>query len=133
MSSETRKIDRPDETHSAEEFFQRFSVTLVMTEGKATGSEFVLDREAVVLGRGPGVDLNFDDTSMSRAHASFELTQDGFRVRDMASTNGIYLNGTRVQSAELKHGDRLELGEHGFQYLVEERVNTPSAYVLNEA
>jgi pSer/pThr/pTyr-binding forkhead associated (FHA) protein len=133
MSSETRKIDRPDETQSAEEFFQRFSVTLVMTEGKATGSEFVLDREAVVLGRGPGVDINFDDTSMSRAHASFELTQDGFRVRDMASTNGIFLNGTRVQSAELKHGDRLELGEHCFQYLVEERVNTPSAYVLNEA
>jgi pSer/pThr/pTyr-binding forkhead associated (FHA) protein len=133
MSSETRKLDRPDETNSAEEFFQRFSVTLVMTEGKATGSEFVLDRESVVLGRGPGVDLNFDDTSMSRAHASFELTQDGFRVRDMASTNGVHLNGTRVQSAELKHGDRLELGEHCFQYLVEERVNTPSAYVLNEA
>lgn len=133
MSSETRKLNRPDETHSAEEFFQRFSVTLVMTEGTATGSEFVLDRESVVLGRGPGVDLNFDDTSMSRAHASFELTQDGFRVRDMASTNGVHLNGTRVQSAELKHGDRLVLGEHGFQYLIEERASHPTAYILNEA
>jgi pSer/pThr/pTyr-binding forkhead associated (FHA) protein len=133
MSSETRKINRPDETNSAEEFFQRFSVTLVMTEGSATGSEFVLDRESVVLGRGPGVDLNFDDTSMSRAHASFELTQDGFRVRDMASTNGVHLNGTRVQSAELKHGDHLVLGEHSFQYLVEELASHPTAYVLNEA
>jgi len=133
MSSETRKIERPDETQSAEEFFRRFSVTLVTTEGSALGSEFLLDREAVVLGRGPGVDLNFDDTSMSRAHASFELTQDGFRVRDMASTNGVFLNGTRVQSAELKHGDRLELGEHRFQYLVEEQAHTPATYILNEA
>lgn len=132
MSGETRKIDRPDETQSAEEFFRRFNVTLVMTEGNAIGSEFLLDRESVVLGRGPGVDINFDDTSMSRAHASFELTQEGFRVRDMASTNGVHLNGTRVQSAELKHGDRLELGEHCFQYLVEELSHDPTTYVLNE-
>ncbi len=131
-ASETRKMDRPDSASNAEAFLSRHNATLVMVTGKGVGSEFGLERPEVILGRGPGVDLNFDDTSMSRAHASFEVTGDGFRVRDMASTNGLFLNGTRVQAADLKHGDRIEMGEHAFQFIVEERSSSPNTFVLSD-
>ncbi len=130
MDGETRKIARQQDQTSCEEFLRRFQTVLVMVSGPAEGSEFSLDKHEIILGRGPGVDLTFDDTAMSRAHAAFELTQGGFRVRDMASTNGIYLNGTRIQAAELKHGDRIDMGEHCFQYVVEEREATTNTYLL---
>jgi pSer/pThr/pTyr-binding forkhead associated (FHA) protein len=132
-AGETRKINRPTNASSTQEFFSHNEVTIVMLSGEAVGSEFCLDREEVILGRGPGVDLNFDDPAMSRAHVAFELTGEGFRVRDMASTNGLFLNGTRVQAAELKHGDRLELGEHIFQYIVSEREVAPTYVLTDEA
>ncbi len=131
-AGETRKINRPDGAASAEAFLSHHRATLVIVAGKAVGSEFGLERAEVILGRGPGVDLNFDDASMSRAHTTFEISGEGVRVRDMASTNGLFLNGTRVQAADLKHGDRLEMGEHTFQFIVEERSSAPNTFVLSD-
>ncbi|MBW2425359.1 MAG: FHA domain-containing protein [Deltaproteobacteria bacterium] len=45
----------------------------------------------------------------------------GFGIRDLASTNGVRVNGAEVVSADLKHGDRILLGECELQYVVEER------------
>ena len=51
------------------------------------------------------------------------LSLEGFRVRDIGSTNGIVVNGAQVQIAELKHGDRFELGDHIFEYRQELRAD----------
>jgi pSer/pThr/pTyr-binding forkhead associated (FHA) protein len=69
---------------------------------------------------------------MSREHAAFELVEGAFRVRDLASTNGIRVNGSPMLAAELKHGDRLEIGEHEFQYILEEQEPAPRTYVIDD-
>ena len=120
----TRKLVRSQVEQSL--FLARNRASLVVIEGRAAGTEYVVDDPSITMGRGPGVDLVFDDDAMSRQHAALELGKDGFAVRDMGSTNGLKVNGSQVMAADLKHGDRIEMGEHVLQYILErrERVTT---------
>jgi pSer/pThr/pTyr-binding forkhead associated (FHA) protein len=124
-------LARSEEPAQEPDFFRRFQATLVTLSGTTAGNEYPLTRTPVTVGRGPDVDLAFDDAAMSREHAALELMDDHFRVRDLASTNGLMVNGSPALVAELKHGDRLQIGEHSFQYLVEERRREPKAYDLS--
>jgi pSer/pThr/pTyr-binding forkhead associated (FHA) protein len=112
----------------SEGFLERHRASLVIVEGRAEGTEFELDRALVVVGRGPDVEVALEDSAISQHHAAFELTEHGFRVRDLASTNGTRVNGALVPAADLKHGDRIELGEHALQYLVEPRPLAPRTF-----
>ncbi len=105
----------------------------MIISGDRLGDEFALERECVTLGRGPNVDLAFDDSSMSRQHAALEFVDQQFRVRDLGSTNGTLLNGKPVQVGELQHGDRLEIGSQEFRLIIEMRNRPPTRYVLPSA
>ena len=69
---------------------------------------------------------------MSRQHAALEFAGEGFRIRDLGSTNGIAVNGAAVPSADLAHRDRFEVGGHVFQLVVEKREPAPPVYDLSE-
>jgi len=115
----TRKIVRKDPPPDRSEFFASHRVVLVVLSGASAGEEHLLDDRHLTLGRGAHVDLRFDDDAMSQEHAAFELVDSCFRVRDLASTNGIRLNGHPTLAAELKPGDKLEIGSHTFRYVQE--------------
>ena len=127
----TRKMRSSGEAGGGDVFLSRFRASVVIVSGLAEGSEYTLDKPVQTLGRGPGVDLAFNDNAMSKKHASLELSSGGFRVRDLGSTNGLLVNGASAQSADLKHGDRFQIGEHVFQYVVEERTAGPKTYVVD--
>jgi pSer/pThr/pTyr-binding forkhead associated (FHA) protein len=130
--SRTRKLERPPGSEGRDRFFARYRAALVLLSGPAAGNEYALDSERISVGRGPDAELTLDDSSMSRTHAVFEFAESGFRVRDLGSTNGVLLNGHAVQTAELKHGDRIQLGESTLQFILEERSASPRTYVLPE-
>lgn len=111
-------------------FLARYRASLVVLTGDAAGTEYELESERTVIGRGPGVDLAFDDTAMSRQHAALELGPRGFKLQDLGSTNGVFVNDSEAQVADLKHGDRFQLGEHSFQFVLEKRERGPRAYTL---
>ena len=129
----TRRLERREDGASLADFLTKWKASLVVVTGDAAGSEFPIEKESVSLGRGPGVELCFADEAMSRSHAAVEFANGGFRVRDLGSSNGTFLNGGDVQAGDLAHGDRLELGEHHFQFVLEERRHEPQAYVLPDA
>ena len=112
-------------------FLNRYIAKITVVSGPGAGAGFTIDRERVIVGRGPGVDRAFDDPAMSRQHAVIEFNAGGFRLRDLGSTNGTLLNGTSVHSAELRHGDRFEIGGQRFQLAIEEREREPDAYELS--
>jgi pSer/pThr/pTyr-binding forkhead associated (FHA) protein len=89
--------------------------------GPATGMEYEVDQPRVTIGRGPGVDLAFDDPDMSRAHACVELGPDGYMLRDLSSGAGTILNDAPVQATLLKDGDSFRVGSHVFGFAVEPR------------
>jgi len=72
-----------------------------------------------------------DDPSISHQHAAFELGSGGFRVRDLGSTNGVVVNGARMALAELKHGDRIALGQIELRYVVETRAPAAKTHAVD--
>jgi hypothetical protein len=67
-------------------------------------------RGEVVIGRGRDNALRLPDPDTSRRHARI-LCEDGrYRIQDLASTNGTFVNGERVQERELSPGDRIRIG-----------------------
>jgi transcriptional regulator with AAA-type ATPase domain len=75
------------------------------------GRMTTFERETTVLGRGPGCDLELPGEQMSRQHAAVIRSGDRLSIRDVESTNGVFLNGARVTEAEIKTGDVLRVGE----------------------
>ncbi len=65
---------------------------------------------ALVAGRDPTVDLSLADPDVSRQHAVLEERDGAWRVRDLDSGNGTFVNGRRVQDRALKPGDEIRFG-----------------------
>jgi diguanylate cyclase (GGDEF)-like protein len=86
---------------------------LLVLSGPQLGEIFTLEpgRE-LVIGRDAACDLPVRDTGVSRRHASVLATQDGVRVRDLGSTNGVFVEGVRVAECTLLEGQRLQMGMH---------------------
>ena len=63
------------------------------------------------LGRATGADFIVDAALISRVHCRLTALPDGdLEVKDLASTNGTFVNGQRIESARLVSGDRLQVG-----------------------
>jgi len=88
------------------------SALLVVRRGPNSGSRFLLDSDATTAGRHPSSDIFLDDVTVSRRHAEFVRTADGFAVRDVGSLNGTYVNRERIDEAELASGDEVQVGKY---------------------
>ncbi len=128
----TRKVDAPDSA-SHPSFPENHRPTVTVLRGPAAGIELEFGDCRVLVGRSPTAGLQLEDDSVSLEHAVFELDANGFGIRDLASTNGVKVNGAEVLGAELKHGDRIVLGTCELQYVVEERSKNPRAWVVDDA
>jgi pSer/pThr/pTyr-binding forkhead associated (FHA) protein len=113
-------------------FLAKHSVSIVVASGPLSGSEVELESERVTVGRGDGADVVIEHDSVSHEHAAFELFDGGFRVRDLGSTNGVRVNGAKVGVADLKHGDRIELGSLALRYVVEKREAAPKTHRVSD-
>jgi pSer/pThr/pTyr-binding forkhead associated (FHA) protein len=111
-------------------YLERYDPVLVVVRGGVAGEEHPLDAEKLVIGRGPDVDLAFDDEEMSSQHAAVEFAGEGFRLRDLGSTNGSCVNGKPVQAVDLATGDRIALGRVLLQLRIEERQREPRVYLV---
>ncbi len=81
---------------------------------EVNGIRHPLSPPGFTLGRGTDADVRINDPGISRLHARVSVrgTEDAPQVtiEDMGSTNGIVVDGRRVQSAPLRDGSRVELG-----------------------
>jgi hypothetical protein len=76
-----------------------------------TSHTWPLSKEAVVIGRMQGCDVMIPDAGVSRRHAEVRREGDEWVIIDLGSTNGIEINGRRVNRHRLSAGDRILLGE----------------------
>ena len=96
------EVAAPDETRSA---------SLTCLTGLDVGRRYPLAGAVAELGRGEDVQLRVRDRAVSRRHARIRRTAAGWTVEDLASPNGVYVNGKRIRrKAEIRDGDILELG-----------------------
>jgi pSer/pThr/pTyr-binding forkhead associated (FHA) protein len=76
-----------------------------------------LGEETMHVGRGLSAGLRLDDASVSRRHAILVPRPCGARILDDRSANGTFVNGRRVQQAELQGGDVIVLGRVVLRFL----------------
>jgi pSer/pThr/pTyr-binding forkhead associated (FHA) protein len=72
------------------------SALLVVKRGPSAGSRFGLDQAVISAGRRPDSDIFFDDGTVSRRHAEFRRDKGEFRIVDIVSPDGTYVNRNRV-------------------------------------
>ncbi len=87
------------------------SALLVVQRGPGAGSRYLLDSDLSTVGRHPESDIFLDDITVSRRHVEFRRLDGGFRVHDVGSLNGTYVNGDRVDDVDLANGDEVRIGK----------------------
>jgi len=85
--------------------------------GKETS--FPLTRDTYTLGRHRNNDIVISDPKVSSFHARLDRTPEGFALVDLKSRNGSYVNGGRIESAQLNTGDEVRLGTAIIAYKVD--------------
>jgi pSer/pThr/pTyr-binding forkhead associated (FHA) protein len=93
------------------------SALLVVKRGPNAGSRFLLDQPVTSAGRGPGCDIFLDEVTSSRRHAEFRRENGTFRIVDLDSLNGTYVNRKPVASAVLANGDEIQIGKFRLVFL----------------
>ena len=89
----------------------------IRVEGPERSVLIPLGSDALHVGRGLAAGLHIDDSSVSRRHAILVSRPGGARILDDRSSNGTYVNGRRVQQADLRDGDVIVLGRIMLRYL----------------
>ena len=75
------------------------------------GKRHDVTKGSLVLGRSRECDVTLSDPNVSRRHAEVRRDDGAYWVVDLNSTNGVEVNGKRVQRARLEQGDRIVLGQ----------------------
>jgi Nif-specific regulatory protein len=84
--------------------------------GPLKGAVFQLASEDLMVGRLASCHLCIGDLSVSREHCSIQPVEGTFRVRDLGSNNGTFVNGRRIQECLLADGDQVRVGDTVFLY-----------------
>lgn len=86
---------------------------LVVDRGPRAGLTWLLEPGITTLGRGPDQDIFLDDVTVSRRHAELTIPSNGSaQIKDAGSTNGIYINGDRLDESSLSAGDEIIVGKY---------------------
>lgn len=82
---------------------------LQVMQGEHEGKKFHISG-SMTFGRSVKCELCFSDAQLSRRHCEFFLKDDVLQVKDLASANGMLVNGVKVSAAQLSPGDQLRMG-----------------------
>ncbi len=118
LAGEVEPDVRGDE-HPAEavETLAPGTALLVVQRGPNAGSRYLLDADVTSVGRHPDAAIFLDDVTVSRRHAEFRREGAGFRVVDVGSLNGTYVNRHRIDDVVLANSDEVQIGKYRLLYL----------------
>ncbi len=93
---------------------------LAAIAGPLKGTNFTLTEDETSIGRESANRICLSDPSVSRRHCTIKREGDLFKVTDLDSLNGTFVNDVPVKERYLEHGDRLRLGDFTFAFLLHE-------------
>ncbi len=83
---------------------------LIIKAGPKTGAGFPLGLQSALMGRRRANDICLEDTNVSRVHASINYLDGSYYLTDLGSTNGTFVNETRISKKKLASGDLIRMG-----------------------
>jgi signal transduction histidine kinase len=99
---------------------------LIVIKGADEGRQFQLDGDVAPAGRDSSSKVRLTDTEVSRRHVEFLRTPDGYRVRDVGSANGTYVNNQSVRDVLLRPGDHIQIGQTVLVYALDRGEQVPA-------
>jgi signal transduction histidine kinase/pSer/pThr/pTyr-binding forkhead associated (FHA) protein len=91
---------------------------LIVTKGADEGKQFDLTDERMGVGRDASNRIRLHDTEVSRRHAEFVRSADGYRLLDIGSANGTFVNNQSIRDVLLQPGDLVQIGQTHLVYSV---------------
>ncbi|MFC1820532.1 FHA domain-containing protein [Thermodesulfobacteriota bacterium] len=102
---------------------------LKVIDSEERGKHIELGETEVIIGRSPECGLQISVKNVSRKHARILYRNEEYRIEDLGSTNGIYINGIKVAKCVLKNRDLIEIGEMKMIFIEELISNHPKPYL----
>src|SRR2546423_12077801 len=93
---------------------------LAAITGRLKDTVISMNEGPVQIGRQTGASCRIVTAGFSRRHAVIEKDGDKYVIADLDSRNGTFVNNMQVTRCELHHGDRVQIGESQFFFLLEE-------------
>jgi hypothetical protein len=105
-----------------------FMASLVITNGDQAGTQFRIASRPLTGGRDPARDIQITDPKVSRKHFQIRKDEDEYLVVEFKSTNGIYVNGTKISGKQiLKDGDQLQVGDTALTFYLADDLDKTNA------
>jgi pSer/pThr/pTyr-binding forkhead associated (FHA) protein len=89
---------------------------LELVRGPEAPRTLPLGLHETVVGRSHQANICIESSLLSRRHIVIKKTGPEFRLNDLDSANGVFLNGVRVHSAGLHEGDTIQIGDVVFVF-----------------
>ena len=92
-------------------------ITLRVLDGADRGRVYQNLPLPITIGREEGNAIQLNDERVSRYHIKIQEDHTRLVITDLESTNGTKVNGKRIRTAELAHGDEIQIGRTLFEFL----------------
>jgi DNA-binding NtrC family response regulator len=93
---------------------------LLIVKGPDKGEAIAIADLDLTIGSGPGNDVLLSDPTISRKHLAIEPRNDGVMLRDLGSTNGSFVQGSRFHELTLGFGTEVTIGQTVLKYVPSE-------------
>ena len=95
--------------------------SLLVIKGHDSGDRYDLNslKEPLSIGRESGNLVQLNDSEVSRRHAEIRRVDDILVITDLKSSNGTFVNNSRIERAELATGDRVQVGSTVLAYVID--------------
>jgi hypothetical protein len=129
QQADKERLEMSRKQQEAEKIANAELVSLMKAKGNFPWFDYVvpgpqsyryeISNPKLAIGRGEGVDLRIQVPTLSKKHFTFWFTKQGeYWVKDENSSNGLYVNGVKVNQAKIKHGDFIQAGEVIFNFYI---------------
>src|SRR5215469_179135 len=98
----------------------RMEPSLVVVSGSRKGTIAPLNKQEMTIGRDADSDLCLNEEAVSRKHCAIKFEGGIYRILDLNSSNGTFVNGIPVREKILQHGNTIRLGYTVLVFLNEE-------------
>ena len=95
---------------------------ILFLSGPLVGKLINLQEGSTVIGRADDADISINDIRISRHHLKIDIDEGRVQVEDLGSTNGTFINGTKVKRGKLEDGDKIQISSSTiFKFALQDR------------
>ena len=107
-----------DEEGPLDEIAAEGPALVVRSGGGRAGEHFIPQGDRTTIGRSPDNDIFLDDVTVSRKHAVVLQSGGEFRIEDLGSLNGTFVNRRRIDAGtRLESGDEVQIGKYRLSFI----------------